>query len=192
MNDDAMACSEADQVYGFAIGALPSAEARDFAAHLSMCASCVRDLDVLRPVITAFGSWPSDILRPSPALWDRLSERINQDGAPAAVPRTSTRAPRKAEWKEVSPGISCKVLATDEATARVSMLVRLQPGISYPPHRHADREELHLLHGELWVDDRKLYPGDYYCAEPGTADSRVWSETGCTCVLVTSLNDRLA
>jgi hypothetical protein len=75
--------------------------------------------------------------------------------------------------------------------ARVSMLVRLQPGVSYPPHRHAGREELHLLHGELWIDDRKLYPGDYYDAEPGTADSRVWSETGCTCVLITSLNDKL-
>lgn len=191
MNDDAMACSEADQVYGFAMGALSSVDAIAFAAHLSACASCARDLDALRPVMASFGSWPSDILRPSPFLWDRLSERINNDGAPA--PRdTSRRAARKAEWKEVSPGISCAVLATDEATARVSMLVRLQPGVSYPPHRHAGREELHLLHGELWIDDRKLYPGDYYHAEPGTADSRVFSETGCTCVLITSLNDRLA
>ena len=191
MNDDVMACSEADQVHGFAMGALSSVDARAFAAHLSTCTSCARDLDALRPVIAAFGSWPSDILRPSPALWDRLSERINNDGALPALRRSSTRAPKKAEWKEVSPGISCKVLATDEATARVSMLVRLQPGISYPPHRHAGREELHLLHGELWIDDRKLYPGDYYSAEPGTADSRVWSETGCTCVLTTSLRDEL-
>jgi len=73
----------------------------------------------------------------------------------------------------------------------VSMLVRLAPGGEYPPHTHAGTEELHLLDGELWIDDRKLYPGDYNCADPGTGDRRVWSETGCTCVLVTSTKDVL-
>ena len=71
------------------------------------------------------------------------------------------------------------------------MLVRLAPGGVYPPHVHAGVEELHLLDGELWIDDRKLHPGDYNRGEPGTGDSRVWSETGCTCVLVTSLRDVL-
>lgn len=49
-----------------------------------------------------------------------------------------------------------------------------------------------LLDGELWIDDRKLFPGDYNRAEPGTADQRVWSETGCTCVLITSPRDAIA
>jgi len=71
------------------------------------------------------------------------------------------------------------------------MLVRLEPGGEYPPHDHAGLEELHLLHGELWIDDRKLYAGDYNRAQVGTGDSRVWSETGCTCVLITSTLDRL-
>jgi anti-sigma factor ChrR (cupin superfamily) len=74
---------------------------------------------------------------------------------------------------------------------RVSMLVRLAPGVDYPPHTHAGVEELHLLDGELWIDDRKLHPGDYNRAEPGSGDQRVWSETGCTCVLITSTRDRL-
>ena len=95
------------------------------------------------------------------------------------------------EWEEVAPGISCKLLATDTERARVSMLVRLAPGVDYPPHRHAGLEELHLLQGELMIDDRKLYPGDYNRAEPGSVDKRVWSETGCTCVLITSTLDKL-
>ena len=49
-----------------------------------------------------------------------------------------------------------------------------------------ESEELHLLDGELWIDDSKLYPGDYNRAEACTGDKRVWSETGCTCVLITS------
>jgi anti-sigma factor ChrR (cupin superfamily) len=71
------------------------------------------------------------------------------------------------------------------------MLVRLAPNTEYPPHTHAGVEELHLLDGELWINDRKLYPGDYNYAVPGTDDQRVWSETGCTCVLITSTRDIL-
>ena len=82
-------------------------------------------------------------------------------------------------------------MATDTTAHRVSMLVRLLPGVEYPPHTHAGLEELFLLDGELWIDDRKLYPGDYNRAEAGSGDKRVWSETGCTCVLVTSTQDIL-
>ena len=51
------------------------------------------------------------------------------------------------------------------------MLVRLAPGAEYPPHTHAGVEELHMLQGELIVDDKKLYPGDYLRSEPGTVRS---------------------
>lgn len=71
------------------------------------------------------------------------------------------------------------------------MLVRLAPGASYPAHTHAGVEELHLLDGELWIDERKLFPGDYNHAVPGSGDDHVWSETGCTCVLLTSSKDIL-
>ena len=94
-------------------------------------------------------------------------------------------------WREVAPGISCKLLATDAERDRVSMLVRLAPNTEYPPHEHAGIEELHLLDGELWIDERKLHAGDYNYAEAPSGDKRVWSETGCTCVLVTSTKDSL-
>jgi anti-sigma factor ChrR (cupin superfamily) len=94
-------------------------------------------------------------------------------------------------WQDVAPGISCSILARDEGRNYVSMLVRLAPGTDYPPHVHADIEELYLLDGELWINDRKLHPGDYNHAEPGSADRRVWSETGCTCLLMTSMRDEL-
>jgi putative transcriptional regulator len=71
------------------------------------------------------------------------------------------------------------------------MLVRLAPGVPYPPHQHAGVEELYLLDGELWIDDRKLNPGDHSRADPGTSDGRVWRETGGTCLLLTSYRDVL-
>lgn len=128
-------------------------------------------------------------LQPSASVWRRLESRIWADtGAPALLSLESRPEPR---WKEVAGGIYCKLLATDNERNRVSMLVRLAPGTDYPPHRHAGVEELHLLHGELMIDDRKVCPGDYNRAEPGSRDSRVWSETGCSCVLITSTRDEL-
>ena len=189
MSSRPSACQQADLVHGFAVGALSAPEAKDFAVHLATCANCRTELDTLRPVIASFVGWPSDVLRPSPSLWDRLSKRIGGD-QPAAE-TAGTRASKKPEWKEAGPGISYKLLATDLVNDRVSMLVRLAPGAEYPPHRHAGVEELHLLHGELMIDDEKVYPGGYHRAEPGTVDTRVWSATGCTCVLITSLRDEL-
>jgi quercetin dioxygenase-like cupin family protein len=121
-------------------------------------------------------------------LWARLAQRIAGETGEAPVLPLSQQ-PAKPEWEEVAPGISCQLLATDTEKDRVSMLVRLAPGADYPPHRHVGAEELYLLHGELMIDDKKLYPGDYVRAEAGSVDHRVWSETGCTCVLLTSTTD---
>jgi len=183
-------CSQAEQVSAFAVHALPAAEAAAFEAHLVSCAQCQQELEALLPLIDNFVFWPSDVLRPSLGLQDRLARRIAADvgGEPEPVPGRQWDEPA---WEEVAPGIFCKLMATDTQAHRVSMLVRLLPGVDYPPHTHAGLEELFLLDGELWIDDRKLSPGDYNRAEAGSGDKRVWSETGCTCVLVTSTQDRL-
>jgi anti-sigma factor ChrR (cupin superfamily) len=170
--------------------ALPANEASAIESHLASCAQCRRELESLRALVDSFAAWPADVLRPSASLQERLARRIaDETGGTPTLP--AERQWREPPWEEVAPGISCKLLARDTQNHRVSMLVRLVPGGEYPPHTHAGVEELHLLDGELWIDDRKLYPGDYNRAEPGTGDKRVWSETGCTCVLITSTRDIL-
>jgi anti-sigma factor ChrR (cupin superfamily) len=180
----------AERVFLYVLQALPSDEAVLVGAHIAGCAECRQEMETLRPIVDSFVSWPTDVLRPPVPLWERLARRIAAEtgGAPVLPAPQRWAEP---EWKEAAPGISCKLLATDTETRRVSMLVRLAPGTEYPPHRHDGVEELHLLHGELMIGDRKLYPGDYNQAEAGSVDHRVWSETGCTCVLITSYNDAL-
>ena len=184
------ACNQLELAAAYAIGALPAAEVPGFEAHLASCEHCRRELEALGPIVDSFVAWPTDVLNPSPSLQGRLASRIGAAGGgpPVLPPPAGYREP---EWEEVAPGIFCKLLANDTARDRVSMLVRLLPGVEYPPHTHAGVEDLYLLDGELWIDERKLYPGDYNHAEAPTGDRRVWSETGCTCVLITSTKDIL-
>jgi quercetin dioxygenase-like cupin family protein len=184
-------CDQMELVPAYVLRALPLGEASAMVAHVAACAHCWQELQTLRPIIDSFAAWPVEVLRPSTSIWDRLLQRIGAEAPknPQAVTRHHWREP---DWEEVAAGISCKLLSTNAEQDRVTMLVRLAPGVEYPPHTHAGVEELHLLDGELWIDDRKLGPGDYNRAERGTADRRVWSETGCTCLLVTSPSDVLS
>jgi anti-sigma factor ChrR (cupin superfamily) len=183
-------CDQAERTCAYALQALPVEEIAAAEAHVASCPECQRELESLRPVVDRFVAWPTDVLRPSRSLRDRLALRLAEGTgeAPVLPPIQPWSEP---DWEEVAPGIECKLLATDSVEDRVSMLVRLAPGAAYPAHTHAGTEELHLLDGELWIDERKLFPGDYNYGAPGAGDERVWSETGCTCLLVTSTRDVL-
>lgn len=183
-------CEQSEVTCAYAAQALATHEVAAAEAHIATCLNCQRELESIRPVVNRFVSWPADVLRPTTSLQARLALRIAEEtGKPPVLP---TRRWSEPNWEQVAPGIECKLLATDTERHRVSMLVRLAPGASYPAHTHAGVEELHLLDGELWIDYRQLFPGDYNYAAPGSGDQRVWSETGCTCVLVTSTKDVLA
>jgi len=61
-------------------------------------------------------------------------EQCRRDGGHLVAPPARTWV--EPQWEKVAPGISCKMLANDEKKHVVSMLVRLAPGASYPPHTH--------------------------------------------------------
>jgi anti-sigma factor ChrR (cupin superfamily) len=179
-----------EQVCLHALRALTARDMPVVEAQIAACAECRQEVETLRPIVQSLVAWPTDVLRPSASLWERLAARIEVErgGNPVAATPPGWAEP---DWREVAPGISCKLLATDTDRNRVSMLVRLAPGTDYPPHRHEGVEELYMLHGELIVDDERFYPGDYRRGEAGGIDRRVWSETGCTCVLITSFHDAM-
>ena len=183
-------CEQSEVTFAYAAEALPASEVAAAVAHIAACVRCRRELEGLRPVVARFVSWPTDVLRPPASLQARLALRIAGESGKQPVPPPG-RPWSEPEWEQVAPGIECKLLATDSERHRVSMLVRLAPGASYPAHTHAGAEELHLLDGELRIDERKLVPSDYNYGAPGEGDERVWSGTGCTCVLVTSTKDTL-
>jgi anti-sigma factor ChrR (cupin superfamily) len=190
MSPSANRCEQSEATCAYAAQALSASDAAAARAHIAACPDCQGELESLWPVIDRLIAWPIDVLRPTPTLQPRLARRIAEEtGQPAVLP--PARQWSEPDWEQVASGIECKLLATDRERHRVSMLVRLAPGASYPPHTHASVEELHLLDGELWIDGRKLVPGDYNYGTPGAGDDWVWTETGCTCVLITSTKDVL-
>jgi hypothetical protein len=187
---DKRRCEQSEVTCAFALQVLPASEVPGAEAHIASCPDCRQEAERLRPVLDRFVCWPTDMLRPTTSLQTRLARRIaDETGQPLVAP--PARGWSEPAWKQVAPGIECKLLATDTERHRVSMLVRLAPEARYPAHTHAGVEELHLLDGELWIDERRLVPGDYYHGTPGTGDERVWSATGCTCILMTCTDDTL-
>src|SRR5436309_5848678 len=133
---------------------------------------------------------PRSTLFPYTTLFRSVALRIAEETGKEPVPPPARRW-CEPEWERAADHTYELQLPANTERHRLRILKRLAPGASYPAHTHAGVEELHLLDGELWIDERKLFPGDYNYGAPGAGDERVWSETGCTCVLVTSTKDVL-
>jgi ChrR Cupin-like domain len=87
--------------------------------------------------------------------------------------------------------VTLKPLYRDRAGQRLTGLVRMEAGVRYRPHQHADTEELYLLEGDLMVEGQVLRPGDYCAAIGGTTDGAVYSEAGWTFIVVASERDAI-
>ncbi|MDJ1472417.1 dimethylsulfonioproprionate lyase family protein [Xanthocytophaga flava] len=81
-------------------------------------------------------------------------------------------------------GISVISLRYDTDTHRSpSILLRFEPGASYPYHNHPGGEEIYVVSGEAILENTTLKEGDYLYTPPGFKHS-VTSQTGCTLLLI--------
>lgn len=89
-------------------------------------------------------------------------------------------------WHEIAPGVSAKALFFDPIFRRATALVRMAPGSSYAPHRHAEAEELYVLEGGCFCGGRELKAGDYHRAEAETEHHDTSSDEGCLLLVISS------
>src|SRR5258708_20760903 len=69
----------AELVCAYALQALPTSEVPAAEAHIATCPDCQRELESLRPVVNRLISWPTDVLRPTTSLQERLALRISEE-----------------------------------------------------------------------------------------------------------------
>jgi hypothetical protein len=157
-NDDR--CDRTELICAYALGTLPSDEMVIAEAHLSICPHCRQATEELRRIVHSFATWPTDVLRPSPTLWNRLLERIGESEQPATPFTTRWSAPL---WEDVAPGIACMLLASDSKRDRVTMLVRLAGSCLSAPHslgrRRAAPPRWRALDRREQAPSRRLQPG---------------------------------
>jgi anti-sigma factor ChrR (cupin superfamily) len=92
----------------------------------------------------------------------------------------------KIPWRATRhEGIHLHLLRRDEATGDATVLIRMEPGRSYPAHRHVGVEEVFVLQGG-YRDSRGAHrAGDYVLNDSGSAHRpTALEETGEDCVML--------
>jgi quercetin dioxygenase-like cupin family protein len=76
-------------------------------------------------------------------------------------------------------GIWVKVLRFDEEARRApTILLKFEPGATYPAHNHPGGEEVYVIEGDVKLGKDRLSAG-YYLYTPLQGKHAVWSEGGC-------------
>lgn len=154
------------------------------------------------PVLEALGDL-APAVAPPPGLKARLRAQLAEMRSTPGQPWKRWAAcnadagvvtidPAELPWEATGiPGIESKCLMVDREGDRVTMMVRMAPGTSYPPHRHGGLEECMVLSGDLYSDNFQMKAGDYQSASKDSRHGRQHTREGCVLLINSSLQDEL-
>ena len=199
-----MNCDELQQLAALAaLGAVDDAEATRLRERLERDPAAQAEFGRFLEVAAALaGTVPQ--LRPTRSLRERVLARVARQPQPQPQPQPQARSggpvvPAGAEvapagfrflashapWREAPlPGARFKLLSAGPKQGYAMILIELKPGTRYPEHDHVGTEELYLLTGDLETEGRRLGPGDFLHAEPGSHHRELYSPGGCTALMV--------
>ena len=172
------------------------------------CEVCLQHLVAFRQSFAAVAHTVSAVDPPTD-LRDRIISEIDKS---SSVDRPPTPEPRaqvwkawtpdriadvhvvrhgEVHWESVRPGVWAKRLYVDRQRDTVTMLIRMDPGASWLPHRHGGPEQCFVLEGDLHDGDLLVTAGDFQCAAQGSVHGAQWTTSGCLLLIVSSLRDEL-
>ena len=94
------------------------------------------------------------------------------------------------KWKETRHrGIALSFLRVDEATGDATVYIRMEPGCSYPAHRHRGPEHVLVLKGAYEDERGRHEAGDYVYYEDGSVHHPRCPDDSETCVLFAIANE---
>jgi anti-sigma factor ChrR (cupin superfamily) len=206
------ACRWQESLALHALGSLAPTEIPGLIEHLaSGCQSCVAERARLEETLAIMDVCEAQdvaaLPTPRAGLRARLLQEIESSTAPAferswqhlktapgqnqADGISTSRAGDEGFERTGIEGIEVKPLHVDAMQRRVTMLIKMAPGTSYPAHRHATSEECFVVSGDIRVGDRVLHAGDYQVAPEGTLHGVQSTEKGCVLFIVSSQDDEL-
>jgi len=196
MNRNHSLAESREQAALYTVGALPDDERREFEQHLLVdgCDVCTAEVAGFVQVVENL-AYAAQLQTPPQELRARVLSHVAVQGTSSAHPviekdQLQFVGAQWMNWKPGNaPGVAMKMLSVDKARGLYTTLVRMTPGSSLMPHRHAGIEESYVIEGELLVSGVLMRPGDYCRAEVGSMHTGVTTKTGCVFIAVASLND---
>ena len=100
--------------------------------------------------------------------------------APVAAAASSYMSAVDTDWEATdSDGFWVKKLYEDDARGEQTWLMRIDPGAYSPPHAHEVFEQVYVLEGSFYDDDRLVRAGEFCARSPGAVHSAA-SDEGAT------------
>jgi anti-sigma factor ChrR (cupin superfamily) len=126
-------------------------------------------------------------VEPAPSVKSRLLSRVAQyqELKPLADVRRN-----EDYWAPTGmPGVDIKQLFLEKETGRSTYLLRMQPGVSIPPHFHHDTEQCLVLKGDIGWGDLVYEEGDFIVMNKGTKHPEIRTVHGNLLLLMSGRND---
>ncbi|MGH7799603.1 MAG: cupin domain-containing protein [Thermodesulfobacteriota bacterium] len=179
----------------YALGAIGKRETQEFERLSKQGAQVFEaDLQGFRQVTSMLGYGTSPIT-PPPSLKERLFNRVKGEAQPShkltQYSGFSIVRSNEGKWEEISKGVSLKRLFVDEERGYATALVRMLPGVAFPKHRHVETEECYVLEGDIHMGGQLFREGDYVRAEEGSIHEGIYSEQGCTLLILSSQSNEI-
>ncbi len=141
--------------------------------------------------------------QPSGDLKQRLFDRLGLETSETPVPVQDQKsldnllplmAVRSAELQwgphpHGCPKVQVALLHTNPVTRECVGILRAEPGLEYPAHRHGGVEEIYMLSGDLKLEGITYYGGDYIRSAAGSTHSPAHSIDGCMFFFRSSMDD---
>ena len=95
------------------------------------------------------------------------------------------------EWVEIMNGVKIKNLYRNPERNYSTLLVRMEPGATFPDHVHADTEECYVIDGDLRMGGQVFGKGDYIRADAHSTHESISTENGCFLLIAASEENEL-
>ena len=187
-----------------ALDILDESERRALAEKLQASPELQSELATFETAIAAI-AYTAPPVPVAPDLKNRLFQRIAElpltaesvNSQPIVTSPTENNTPslivrsNDVKWKPYGvPGVSIGKLYIDKKKREITCLMRLEPGGTFPLHRHAGSEEVLVLEGDLIVEGEVCHQGDYIRSVPGSTHSSL-TQGGCLLLMKTSTDNEM-
>ncbi|MBW4551980.1 MAG: cupin domain-containing protein [Aphanocapsa sp. GSE-SYN-MK-11-07L] len=125
-------------------------------------------------------------------LFDRLqlpTPELATEAPPLASAFRVLRSQNLKWHPHPTPGVQIAIVHRDLSRREISGLLKAEPGVNYPIHRHAATEEILMLEGDLRLNGEVYGALDYIRSLPDSVHEPSHTTNGCMFFFRTSMDD---